>query len=118
MIARSYKNLTAWQKGMDLVKEMYRITNLLPKNELHILIPQILRAAVSIPSNIAEGYRRGHRLEYSHFLSIAIASAAELETQIAIAKAQYPGIDYSNSEKLVDEIQRILYVTIKKLKAK
>ena len=78
----------------------------------------MLRAAISIPSNIAEGYRRGHRPEFIQFLSIAIASAAELETQLIISKRQYSGISYSKAESLLEEIRKMLYVLIKKLKAK
>lgn len=118
MAIQSYKNLTAWQKGIELVKETYRITDKFPKTEQYILVSQVLRAVISIPSNIAEGYRRGHRLEYIQFLSIAIASAAELEIQLIIAKDRYSGVDNTRAEKLLDEIQRLLYVTIKKLKEK
>lgn len=118
MPANSYKNLTAWVKAIELVKEIYSITDRFPKTELYILVNQMLRAAISIPSNIAEGYRRGHRLEYIQFLSIAIASAAELETQLIIAKNRYPQADYHKAEVLLDEIQRLLYVTIKSLKEK
>lgn len=118
MVANSYKNLTAWIKAIELVKEIYNITDKFPKTELYILVNQMLRAAISIPSNIAEGYRRGHRLEYIQFLSIAIASAAELETQLIIAKNRYSTVGYQKVEFLLDEIQRLLYVTIKSLKAK
>src|SRR5574340_311616 len=118
MIAQSYKNLTAWQKGIELVKEIYSLVDSLPKLEQYILVSQMLRAVISIPSNIAEGYRRGHRLEYVQFLCIAIGSAAELETQLIVAKNRYPNINYERAEKLLDEIQRLLYVTIKKLKEK
>jgi four helix bundle protein len=78
----------------------------------------MLRAAISIPSNIAEGYRRSHRPEYIQFLSIDLASAAELETQLIIAKNRYGEIDYDKAEALIDEIQRLLYVTIRSLKQK
>lgn len=118
MPINSHKNLSAWIKAIDLVKEVYNITDKFPKTELYILTNQMLRAAISIPSNIAEGYRRGHRLEYIQFLSIAIASAAELETQLIIAKNRYLQLDYKKAEYLLDEIQRLLYVTIKKLKQK
>ena len=73
---------------------------------------------MSITSNIAEGYRRNHRLEYIQFLAISLASAAELETQLVITKNRYQQIGYEKAEGLLDEIQRILYVTIKKLKQK
>jgi four helix bundle protein len=118
MIVQSYKNLTVWNKGIELVKEIYAVVDALPKSEQYILISQMLRAAISIPSNIAEGYRRSHRPEYIQFLSISLASSAELETQLVIAKARYPKTDYLKAEKLLDEIQRLLYITIKKLKEK
>ena len=112
----SYKQLTVWNKAIELVKEIYIITDKFPKTELYILVSQMLRAAISIPSNIAEGYRRSHRLEYIQFLSIAIASAAELETQLIIAKNKYPQAGYEKAELILDEIQRLLYVTIRSLK--
>ena len=118
MVAQSYKNLTVWQKSIDLVKEIYLIADSLPKMEQYILISQILRSAISIPSNIAEGYRRGHRAEYIQFLSIALGSAAELETQLVIMENKYTNVNSQKAEKLLDEIQRLLYVTIKKLKEK
>jgi four helix bundle protein len=116
MPIKSYKELLVWQKGIQLVKETYKITEQLPKRELYILVAQILRAAISIPSNIAEGYRRNHRPEFIHFLSIALGSAAELETQIIIVKSQYNTINVANAEVIVDEIQRMLYTMIVKLK--
>ena len=76
------------------------------------------RAGVGIPSNIAEGYRRNHRAEFIQFLAIAISSAAELETQIIICKEQYKNIDYAKAEALLDEVQRMLYAMISKLKDK
>ena len=76
------------------------------------------RAAVAIPSNIAEGYRRNHKAEFVQFLAIAISSAAELETQIIISKTQYGEIDYSIAENLIDEVQKMLFSMITKLRAK
>lgn len=71
---------------MALVKELYRITQSFPKEELYGITSQIRRAAVSIPSNIAEGYGRGHEKELIQFLYIALGSASELETQLIICK--------------------------------
>lgn len=113
---QSFKDLIVWQKSINLVDEIYKISDQLPKHELYILVSQMLRAAISIPSNIAEGSRRGHKPEYIQFLSIAIASAAELETQIIISKNRYTNIDCTNAEKTLDEIQRMLYAIINKLK--
>ena len=75
---KSYKELIVWQKSIELVKEVYKATDKLPKAELYALTSQMRRAAVSIPSNIAEGYKRRNRGEYLQFLGIADASAAEL----------------------------------------
>jgi four helix bundle protein len=116
MKLKSYKELVVWQKSIELVDEIYKITKQFPKSELYGLTSQMQRAAVAIPSNIAEGYKRNHKLEYVHFLSIANASAGELETQLIIARRQYQTIDYALAEKLLDEIQRMLYTLIYKLK--
>ena len=113
---QTYKQLIVWQKAIQLVNEIYAISDQLPKYEQYILISQMLRAAISIPSNIAEGSRRGHKPEYIQFLSIAIASAAELETQLIITKNRYLKVNCILAEQLLDEIQRMLYTIIQKLK--
>jgi four helix bundle protein len=74
------------------------------------------RAAVSIPSNIAEGYKRRGLGEYIQFLSIADASAAELETQTILSKDLYASIVFTKAESLLEEVQKMLFVLIKKLK--
>jgi len=71
---------------MDLVVEIYKLTDRFPKSEIYGLISQMRRCAVSIPSNIAEGRKRGSRKEYHHFLTISYGSGAELETQLEIAE--------------------------------
>ena len=81
---RNHKDLIVWQKGIVLVKELYRITRSFPKEEAYGITSQMRRAAVSIPSNIAEGYGRGHDKELTQFLYIALGSASELETQLII----------------------------------
>jgi len=78
---------------MDLVMEIYRLTRLYPKEELYGITSQSRRAAVSIPSNLAEGYTRKHRQEYAQFTRVAFASGAELETQLIIAKKTGLGIN-------------------------
>lgn len=118
MYLESYKELIVWQKSISLVKEIYKITDNFPKSELYCLTSQMRRCAVSIPSNIAEGYKRKNIGEYVQFLSIADASAAELETQIIIAKELYTKIDFSIPFSLLDEVQKMLIVMIKKLNAK
>jgi four helix bundle protein len=85
-IAKKYSDLVAWQRAMDLVADIYRVSIEFPKSELYGLTSQLRRAAVSVPSNIAEGYGRSGRREFAHALSIALGSLAEVETQILIAE--------------------------------
>ena len=82
---KSYRELIVWQKAYHLVLEIYRITKEYPKSETFGLAQQMRRAAVSIPSNIAEGYGRKHKTEYHRFLSIAYGSLSELETQYLLS---------------------------------
>ena len=82
---RSYKDLVAWQKSMALVTEVYRASQEFPKEEVFGLIGQTRRAAISIPSNIAEGHARTSKKEFQYFLSNARGSLAELETHLTIA---------------------------------
>lgn len=118
MKINSYKELFVWQKSMDLVKITYSLTDQFPKDELYGLASQMQRAAVAIPSNIAEGYLRGHRKEYAQFLSISLGSAAELETQLLISKSlpKFRQIDFSKAESLISEIMKMLYVMVNKVK--
>lgn len=86
MAVQSYRELIVWQKAMDLVELVYAATKLFPKEELYGLTSQIRRAAVSVPSNIAEGQARKSTAEFQQFLSVANGSRAELETQIQLAR--------------------------------
>jgi len=100
MAGRNYRDLIAWQKGMDLVEEIYGITKTFPKDEIYGLTPQIRRAVISIPSNIAEGEGRTSKKEFLNFLSIAYGSLREVETQILISeRLQY--IDRTKAEELL-----------------
>lgn len=83
---KSYRDLTVWQAGVALVEIAYGLTAKFPKSEVFALSSQAQRAAVSIPSNIAEGHARESRKEFLHFLSIALGSLAELETQLFLAQ--------------------------------
>lgn len=165
MTIRSYKDLTVWQKSLELslliyqqsekprvlpedecfqvspawrdehtansfaVKlaekipralpvELHKITKKFPKEETYGLISQIRRSAVSIPSNVAEGYSRHRRLEYIQFLQIAFASGAELETQLLIAKSLgYVLIEeFTRVNNLLQEVMKMLNSLIRKLK--
>lgn len=82
---RSFRDLRVWQAAVDLVEQVYLLTQQFPKHEMYGLASQMQRAAVSIPSNIAEGHTRTHSKEYLHHLSIARGSLAELQTQLEIA---------------------------------
>jgi four helix bundle protein len=81
---RNYQDLIVWQKAMELAAGTYNLTKRLPREELYALSDQMRRAAVSIPSNIAEGHAREYRKEFARFLSIAKGSTAELETQLLL----------------------------------
>jgi four helix bundle protein len=81
-----YRDLLAWQKAMELVTEVYQVTSRFPKEELYGLTSQMRRAAISIPSNIAEGHGRNSKREFHVFLGHARGSLCELETQIEVAK--------------------------------
>lgn len=86
MYLKSYKELIVWQKSIQLVKEIFILTDELPKSEMYGLISQMRRASVSIPSNIAEGYGRRSAKEYAQFYSVAYGSALELETQLIVCQ--------------------------------
>jgi four helix bundle protein len=118
MYLKSYKELTVWQRAVELVKEIYKLTNEFPKNELYGLSIQMRRAAVSIPSNISEGYSRRNLKEYLQFLRVAYSSSAELETQLIIAEDLYPKLNYYKVDSLLEEVQKMLNVMIRKLENK
>lgn len=118
MKIKSYKELIVWQRSIELVEEVYKIINKLPKTEEYALSPQMRRAAIAIPSNIAEGYRRNGIKEFIQFLYIALGSSAELETQLLISAKIYPMINYQNANSYLEETMKMLSVMISKLKAK
>ncbi|MBI4971842.1 MAG: four helix bundle protein [Candidatus Omnitrophica bacterium] len=86
MKIQSYKDLNVWKKGIEIVNLVYDLSEKFPNQERFGLISQVQRSAVSIPSNIAEGFSRQHTKEYQQFCYIALGSCAELETQMIIAK--------------------------------
>ena len=85
-MGESYRDLIAWRKAMDLVTDIYLVTKAFPRDEQYGLTSQLRRAAVSVPSNIAEGQARFSRKEFHHFLSHARGSLVEIETQVTIAQ--------------------------------
>lgn len=113
----SYRDLFVWKKGKQLTIAIYHLTEKFPSNELYGISGQMRRAALSIPSNIAEGRRRGTRNDFRHFLRIAYGSGAELETQIEIAKDLGFGQvnAYTEIEEMLDEIMRMLNRMIERL---
>lgn len=113
----TYKDLIVWQKSMDLVEEVYTLTNFFPREELYGIVSQMRRCAISIPSNIAEGKRRGTRKDFRQFIIIAFGSASELETQIEISKRLKLGgdCDYSKIDVLLEEVLKMLNVLVGKL---
>lgn len=113
---KSHKDLTVWVKSMELAQEIYSVTRQLPKHELFGMSSQMQRSSVGIPSNIAEGAKRGHRLEFIQFLSIANGSASELETQLLLCQKLYPEVNYDKALLLVDEILKMLHKLILTLK--
>ncbi|MFA5249494.1 MAG: four helix bundle protein [Candidatus Paceibacterota bacterium] len=114
----SHRDLIVWQKAMDLVVEIYQLTKSYPQSEIYNLISQTKRSAVSIPSNIAEGRRRGSRKDFRQFLIIAYGSGAELETQIEIASrlSFVKESDSSKSRLLLSEVMKMLNRMISSLK--
>ena len=108
--ARGYKDLLVWRKGIDLVKEIYRVTKPFPTDERFGLISQMRRAAVSVPSNIAEGQARRTTGEFIQFLSQAEGSIAELDTQLILAEelGYAKATQVASAAELVSELRRML----------
>ncbi len=116
----SFKDLFVWQKGIELVNEIYNLTKHFPKEELYCLTSQIRRAAISVPSNIAEGWGRGTTKNYIQFLEIARGSLYEINTLIIISYNQNY-VNKENSDKIegqINEIGRMLNTLITKLESK
>lgn len=107
---QSYRDLLVWQKGIELAKLLYPLTAKLPAEEKFGLVSQIRRAAVSVPSNIAEGQARRTTGEFVQFISHAEGSAAELDTQLylAVELGFWRSVDAAPSLALIDEIRRML----------
>ncbi len=116
---KSYRDLVVWQKGIDLVTEVYTLTRKFPQYEVYALANQLQRSAVSIPSNIAEGQARQHTGEFRQFLHIALGSAAEVDTQAVIAHR----LGYITQQEVdaiaarVVEIQKMLHSLAARLPA-
>jgi four helix bundle protein len=111
MTIQNYRDLIVWQKAMDLAEEIHRLTKTFPREELYGLTSQIRRAAVSVPSNIAEGHARQSTAEFRNFLSISLGSLAEVDTQQLLAQR----FEYLTREQatkatqLMEEIAKMLH---------
>lgn len=115
---KTHKDLDVWKKAIELVVSIYKTTSSFPREEIYGLTSQIRRAAISIPSNIAEGAARNHDNEYRQFLCIALASSAELETQLIISNS-LGFVGNEKSQELITElntISRMLQGLIKSIK--
>ena len=114
----SYKDLLVWQKSMAVLEELYHLTRELPAGEQWCLVSQMRRAAVSIPSNIAEGYGRQATGEYHHHLSMSRGSLLELETQLLLCER----LGYLKESRVravfgdIQQITKMLISLISKLK--
>lgn len=115
MYKTSFKDLIVWRKSIELVKEIYRITDQFPSEDRFVLVAQMRRAALSIPSNIAEGKKRKGKAELLQFFRIADGSAAELESQLIVATELYSSLNFKTVSYLLQEIQKMLCAYIKKL---
>jgi len=107
---KSYRDLIVWQKAFELSLSVYRATRGFPKDEIYGLRSQLRRAAVSVPSNIAEGYGRRTTAEYTRALNIAYGSNCELETQLLLAKelGYIPASEHGRLSRDLAEVERML----------
>ena len=114
---RSYRELDVWKKGIEVVKETYKMTERFPAEEKYGLVSQMRRSAISIPSNIAEGFRRYHNKEYRQHLYVSSGSCAELETQVTIARELKYIAEREETALLdvLDHIGRMITNLLKKL---
>jgi four helix bundle protein len=112
---KTHKDLDVWKFGIDFVMELYMVTAQFLKEEIYGIISQMRRAAISIPSNIAEGAARIHKTEFRQFLYIALSSAAELETQLIISEKLLfiPKVQKENLVEKLNTISRMLQGLIK-----
>ena len=108
---KSYRDLDTWQVGMDVVEKTYRLTALLPDTERFGLCSQMRRAAVSVPSNVAESHGRGLVRGCLYFLSVSIGSTAELDTQLEAARRlRFVSAEQSNDlQSSIDRVRQLLY---------
>jgi four helix bundle protein len=118
--AKSYRDLIVWQEGIKLAKEVYKLTEKFPRHETYALADQIRRAAVSVPSNIAEGQARKAPADFRRFLHISLGSLAEVDTQLILAQ-EFGYLSKEDINVLDEQIQGLrkkLYALINSLPAR
>ena len=117
MRVKNYKDLLAYQKSYKVALLAYKVTSSFPASEMYGLVSQMRRAAISVPSNISEGYRRGSQKEYLQFLKIALGSNAEIETQLSLSRdlGFIDGNKFKEVYELNEEVGRLLSSYISKL---
>jgi len=115
-MSKDFKDLEVWKKSIELVKIIYEKTTKFPSEELYGLVSQLRKAAVSVPSNIAEGARRGGTKEFKYFLSIALGSLAEIETQIILSK-ELLYIKKTDEDFLLEKVDHIIRMIVNLQKA-
>jgi four helix bundle protein len=115
MAIQSYKDIIAWKKSHELVLFVYELTEKFPKSEVFGLVSQMRRSGVSIPSNLAEGFKRNHKNDTLHFYNIAQASLEELRYQLLLSKdlKYISKSDFDKAENLSDETSKLIYSWIK-----
>lgn len=117
-MSKPHKKLIAWRKSMDLVEKVYELTNNFPREEVYGLSSQLRRAAVSVPSNIAEGAADRSTVQFRNYLSVAIGSLNEIDTQLEIALriGYLNDTAFRDAESLVDECLAVTYGLRKSLR--
>ena len=117
MGVRSYRDLIVWRKATELATEVYSVARNFPSSERFGLTSQIQRAAVSVPSNIAEGQARRHSAEFRHYLHQALGSLAEVDTQLYLARelGYLERIDVTRTVSLIVELQKMLHTLLARL---
>lgn len=117
MGVRSYRDLIVWRKGTELATEVYRVAKKFPPSERFGLTSQIQRAAVSVPSNIAEGQARQHSGEFRHFLHQALGSLAEVDTQLYLAQelGYLKRSEAQRTVSLIVELQKMMHTLVGRL---
>jgi four helix bundle protein len=104
-----YRETVVWNRAMEVAREVYRLTTFLPREEVYGMRSQLTRAAVSVPSNIAEGWTRESKREKAQFLAIAQGSAAELETQVTLCEqlGWFPENETQHVRSALDQVSRM-----------